>query len=484
MSDPSTVLVLDTQSPSPAHKYLDAPDRLVVVTDSPGLARHALSTMVVDVFVCDLSAQADFKSLATIAQVSSPNVRFLFTGAKLAETKAQQILQAAQAQGGFFPRPWNGIALRKAVADETLAGRRAAASGGALPPPADAGPAPAGGSASIRLSAGPGTKRIIRIGGTMRTPVPGKPGPARIVVGGAKAAAEPPKARGPQGPDPNLYEIVELLGRGGTGTVFHARDRFLGVDVALKVVNRELVEKPGVLESFKDEARITMQLSHRCILRLYGYQVYNGCHYIVMEQVRGRPLRDIILDVGALSTVTTCRILQQVGSALEYAHAHNVVHKDVKPENVYVTEAGELKVIDFGSAVLRNASQEDGYIVGTPEFMPPEQLRGEVVGPPADIYALTIMAYLMFMGCYPFPAGTTVDDLLQGVRPDFSALPEGLARVLSKGAAYEVSFRYQNVAEFVRDVVDACGCTEVCRDVFAPVAIQSAAEAVAAAGQG
>ena len=85
MSGPSTVLVLDTQSPSPAHKYLDASDRLVVVTDSPGLARHALSTMVVDVFVCDLSAQADFKSLATIAQVSSPNVRFLFTGAKLAD---------------------------------------------------------------------------------------------------------------------------------------------------------------------------------------------------------------------------------------------------------------------------------------------------------------------------------------------------------------------------------------------------------------
>ncbi len=91
------------------------------------------------------------------------------------------------------------------------------------------------------------------------------------------------------------------------------------------------------------------------------------------------------------------------------------------------------------------------------------------------------MAYLMFMGCYPFPAGTTVDDLLQGVRPDFSALPEGLARVLSKGAAYEVSFRYQNVAEFVRDVVDACGCTEVCRDVFAPVEIRSAAEAAAEA---
>lgn len=456
MSGPSTVLVLDTQNPSPAHKYLDAPDRLVVVTDSPGLARHALSTMVVAVFVCDLSAAADFKSLATIAQVSSPHVRFLFTGAKIAEPKAQQILQAAKARGSFFPRPWNGIALRKAVTDETHAGQRDAAAG--LPAPDAPAAAPAGG------------KRVIRVGG----------GQAALHARAARPAAPAPQPQGPQGPDPELYEVVELLGRGGTGTVFHARDKFLGIDVAIKVVNRELVAKPGVLESFKDEARITMQLSHRCILRLYGFHVHRGCHYIVMEQVRGKPLRDIILENGALSAATTCRILQQVGSALDYAHSHNVVHKDVKPENVYLTEAGELKVIDFGSAVLRDASQEEGYIVGTPEYMPPEQLRGEVVGPPADVYALAVMTYLMLMGCYPFPAGTTADDLLQGVRPDFSALPEPLAGVLAKGAAYEVSFRYQGVAEFVRDVVDACGCTELCRDVFAPVQIVSAAEAAAA----
>ncbi|MBR1836075.1 MAG: hypothetical protein IJ783_02195, partial [Kiritimatiellae bacterium] len=129
MSGPSTVVVLDAQANSPAHKYLDAPDRLVVLTDSPALARHALSTMSVAVFVCDLAAAADFKSLATIAQVASPNVRILFTGAKPAETKAQQLLQAAHARGGFFPRPWNGIALRKAVADETAAGERDAATG-------------------------------------------------------------------------------------------------------------------------------------------------------------------------------------------------------------------------------------------------------------------------------------------------------------------------------------------------------------------
>jgi NAD(P)-dependent dehydrogenase (short-subunit alcohol dehydrogenase family) len=102
VSAPSTVLVLDAQANSPAHKYLDAPDRLVVVTDSVALARHALSTMSVAVFVCDLAAQADFKSLATIAQVASPNVRILFTGAKPAETKARQILQAANARGSFF----------------------------------------------------------------------------------------------------------------------------------------------------------------------------------------------------------------------------------------------------------------------------------------------------------------------------------------------------------------------------------------------
>ena len=453
MSAPATVLVLDAAQAGPqAQKFVASPDRLVVATDSPALARHALSTMAVTVWICDLSAQADFRNLAAIGRMSSPGLRILFTGAALLSKRAHQMLQDCGVPGAFVPKPWNGIALRKAVADQIAAAQKATAAGEAAPP--QAAPAP-----------GPGGRPVIRIaaGATLRH------------AAGAPAAAPVP-AVAFQGPDPSHYEIVDVMGKGGTGTVFRARDRFLDIDVALKIVNRDLIEKPDVLASFKDEARITMQLSHRNILRLYGYQVYNGCHYLVMELVNGKTLRGVLVERGALSTPSACQILRHCAEALEYAHMHNVVHKDVKPENIYLTDACELKVIDFGSAVLNDARAEaEGVVVGTPEYMAPEQLRGDLVGPGADQYALAVTAYLMLVGCFPYPAETTTEDLLRGVRPDFSALPPELAAVFARATAEEPAFRYPSVTTFVDEVVRVCGCEEFVRNPYAPIVVESAA---------
>ena len=452
MSAPATVLVLDAQAASQARKFLESPDRIVVVVPTVALARHALSTMVVAACLLDLTApQADFRQLVSIARLTSPGARILLTGPAVMAPRARQLLDETRSRGAFIPRPWNGIALRKAVSEAVAESFRDSASGSV----AEADPA-----ASASPSGGPRIR--VRVGADGR-PVAAVPHPQ------ASEAAQP---QGIQGPDPNNYEVLDVLGRGGTGTVFRARDRFLDIDVAIKVINRDLLSKPDVLAAFKDEARITMQLSHRNILRLYSFRVYNGCFYIVMELVRGRPLRSVILENGALSTETTCRILHQCASALEYAHAHNVVHKDVKPENVYLTEAGELKVIDFGSAVLNDARAEaEGVIVGTPEYMSPEQLRGELVGPGADVYALAVMAYLMLVGCFPYPADTTVEDLLAGVRPDFSALPEALAAVMERATACDPADRYGTVTEFVSDLLQVCGCASVAADPYAPIVV-------------
>lgn len=278
------------------------------------------------------------------------------------------------------------------------------------------------------------------------------------------------------GPDPEHYELLETIGRGGTGTVFRARDRFLDIDVAVKVVDRALLDDPEVLAAFKDEARITMQLSHPNILRLYSFQSHDGCPYIVMELVRGESLREAIGRCGALSVRTVCQIVRQCADALGYAHVHNVVHKDVKPENVFIAETGELKVIDFGSAVLNDArANASGAVVGTPEYMAPEQLRGDIVGPGADIYALAVMAYLALVGVFPYPEGTTRAELLSGnVRPSFGVLPDVLAEVMEKATAPDPGSRYGTVTEFARDFARVCGFPEVFDDPAQPISVEAA----------
>jgi hypothetical protein len=420
-SAPATVVLLCGNPLQGPRKLLDAPGRIVVETRDPAMARHALTTMAVALFVCDLATEgADFAELAGAGLASNPGMRILFCGGRARESVARQLLADLGAEGGFFARPFNALVVRKLLTQKLDA---ALASGAGAARPAGA-----------------------------------------AAAGGAVPAAD--------NPDPEKYQILGVAGKGGTGTVYRALDRFLGIEVAVKIVNRDLLADPDVMTAFKDEARITMQLSHPNILRLYSFQENRGCPYIVMELVRGTSLREAILGNGALSTLTACQVLAQCASALGYAHMYNVVHKDVKPENIFIDEAGALKIIDFGAAVLNDIrAQASGDIVGTPEYMCPEQLRGDPVGPGADIYALGVMTYLMLVGCFPFPPDTTVDRLLAGLRPDFSALSPELAAVLARATAYDAAFRYDSVAEFAHDVMRACNCESVMFNPFAPIEI-------------
>jgi len=434
MSRSVTVLVLDTQPVSSLRKILDGSNWLVVTTSSLDLVRHALTTMIVGVWICDLNVEgANLKSLIAIAEYTSPGIKILFIGTKLAALKAKTLLSAGHGVG-FLPRPFPGVTLKKQVSDCVAA---------YLADPTR--------KTKSGFSVDASGKRILRVSGELET---------------YETRAS--------GPDPEQYALNALLGVGGTGTVFLARDLFLDIDVAIKVINPDILSDPAILDSLRDEARIAMQLSHRNIVRVYNFSAYNACYYIVMELVRGQPLRDVIVENGSLCVMTTCRILLACADGLEYAHANNVTHNDLKPENIFITDGGEVKIIDFGTATLKNKVKELTHIIGTPEYISPEQLRCEIPGPETDVYALGIITYLMLVGSFPFSADTTQEDFLNGVRPDFSDLPESVAQVLSRATAYDVASRYSSVTDFVADLVAVCGCQEVYTNRGEPIEIVSA----------
>lgn len=422
MAAPLTILVLDPQPTANVNvrQVLGDVDRLVVVVKTASLARHALQTMLVGVWICDITAPGvDFKSLFAIANCTNPMLRIIFTGPKTAKLKADNLIAAGRGSC-FVPRPWQAVELKKVVNDEI--------------------------QKYIELTSTTGGKKV-------------------VVKNNRSVSTEPENefvsermkpGKDMLGPDPTRYTLINLIGTGGTGSVFLARDKFLEMDVAIKVINPDLLSDPAVMASFKDEARITMQLSHTGILRFYNFSTYNGCYYMVMEVLHGKSLRDILAFNGPMDVESVLQVLLEAARPIDYVHSHNVIHKDLKPENIVITDAGEVKIIDFGTATLHNKIHENDVIVGTPEFMSPEQFRGDIVGPAGDIYALGIIAYMMFTGCFPFPVGTKLDDFFMGLRPSFTGVNSDVAAVLEKATNFEPEGRYSSATEFVYALASAC----------------------------
>lgn len=422
MAAPITILVLDPQPVSNIRQHIMEPDRIVVFVKTPSLARHALQTMLVGIWICDITTPGmDFKSLLAIANCTNPLLRVVFTGPKGAKVRADGLISAGKGSC-FIPRPLQPADLKKVVSEEIQKYLESNGKG-----KSSQNKAVVKSSKINTISSNNGDEEVgLQLGKDML------------------------------GPDPSRYTLLNLIGTGGTGSVFMARDKFLEMDVAIKVINPDLLSDPSVMAAFKDEARITMQLSHTGILRFYNFSTYNGCYYMVMEIIHGNSLRDVLASNGAMNAETVLQILYAIASPLDYVHSHNVVHKDLKPENIVITETGEVKIIDFGTATLHNKIHENDVIVGTPEFMSPEQLSGDIVGPQGDIYALGIIAYMMFTGCFPFPLGTKLDDFFNGLRPSFTGVNSEVAAVLEKATHVDIDSRYQTAIEFVNALAMAC----------------------------
>jgi len=210
----------------------------------------------------------------------------------------------------------------------------------------------------------------------------------------------------------NRYQITRVVGRGGMGMVYKARDRELAEDVAIKTLrSNAMSDDPTVVERFKTEIRLARRISHRNVVRTHDLGEHDGAYYVTMEYVEGITVRELIDMRGHLSVPSTLGIAQQLAASLEVAHGQGVIHRDIKPQNMLLDPDGVLKVMDFGIARLTEHTStltQAGMVIGTPAYMAPEQLLAEEVDARSDLYAVGVVLYECLTGVLPFEGASPI----------------------------------------------------------------------------
>ncbi len=257
------------------------------------------------------------------------------------------------------------------------------------------------------------------------------------------------------------YEIAEKLGAGGMAVVYRAQDTLLQRPVTVKVLRSELATDENVVKRFRREAQAAASLSHPNIVGVYDVGRQEDVHYIVMEYVPGKTLKEEIAERGPLPAEEAVRIARQIAEALRHAHAHRIIHRDVKPHNVLLTPEGRVKVTDFGiaGAATGTTVTYPGALLGTVYYFSPEQAQGRYGDERSDLYALGVVLYEMLTGQVPFEGESPVSVALKHIREAVRSpreinprVPPAAERVVMKAMAKEGERRYQTAAEMLRDL--------------------------------
>jgi len=252
------------------------------------------------------------------------------------------------------------------------------------------------------------------------------------------------------------YEIIEELGRGGMGNVYRVVDKKINEEIALKLLHPVIAAEEKTIERFKNELILARRITHKNVCRMYDLNEEEGTPYITMEYVRGEDLKSIIRMTGQLSVGRAISIAKQICEGLAEAHRLGVLHRDLKSRNIMVDKEGNARIMDFG--IARSLKAEgitgDGIMIGTPEYMSPEQTKGEETDERSDIYSLGVMIFEMLTGKLPFDGDTSLAIALkqQIEEPpdpqDFNAqIPDELSAVIRKCMEKEKEKRYQNTSE-------------------------------------
>jgi serine/threonine protein kinase len=261
------------------------------------------------------------------------------------------------------------------------------------------------------------------------------------------------------------YSILRRLGRGGMGEVYLAEQTSLKRKVAIKMLRPELAANPSLLRRFRAEAEAVAKLNHPNIVQIYGVGEQDGLHYMALEYVEGRNLRDYLSRKGPPDFPVCLAIMRQVAAALQCAHEAGFVHRDVKPENILLTRKGEAKVTDFGlTRCFTDQGQplnltQTGVTMGTPLYMSPEQVQGKATDHRSDIYSFGVTCFTLLTGTTPFSGSNPFEVALQHVqakppsladyRPD---LPAELDAMLQRMMAKEPAQRYDSFKDILREI--------------------------------
>ena len=245
------------------------------------------------------------------------------------------------------------------------------------------------------------------------------------------------------------WEIRAFLGRGGMGAVYRAHDRTLNEEIALKVIRPDLMETPETRDRFTSEIKLARRVSHQGVCRIHEYGEDGRQRFFTMELVEGRNLRDRIRDDGPLPPERAATVGAEIADALQAIHAAGIVHRDLKPLNVMMDSHGRVRLMDFGIAKGLASSTSPGtgagYVVGSPEYMSPEQARGRPVDARSDVYALGIVLYEMMTGAPPFRGSDPVTTLLMHVEeePALDGIPEPLRAIVARALAKDPEQRFR-----------------------------------------
>ena len=257
------------------------------------------------------------------------------------------------------------------------------------------------------------------------------------------------------------YEILEVIGKGGMATVYRAKCHVLNRMVAVKVLKEEFTTDEEFIRRFNIEAQSAAGLSHPNIVSIYDVGHEGNIYYIVMELIQGKTLKEIIAEDGALPWKWSVNIAIQIASALEAAHKNNIVHRDIKPHNIIITEDGVAKVTDFGiaKAVSNSTITAFGTTIGSVHYFSPEHARGGYTDAKSDLYSLGIVMYEMVTGRVPFDADTPVSIALKHMQEKAiepmklnPSIPVAVNQIIMKAMQKAPSARYQSATEMLKDL--------------------------------
>jgi eukaryotic-like serine/threonine-protein kinase len=335
------------------------------------------------------------------------------------------------------------------------AGLRAAAkgesSGSDIPLPAEN--EKAGESATIRPSGPDGSAGDVTFVDASPSSPSGKPRSSNISAN--REHLQPGDVLG------SRYEIWNVLGEGGMGTVYKALDREVDHLVALKLIRPAMAANSVILARFKQELLTARQVTHRNVIRIYDLSEVDGVKFITMEFVEGCDLRKLLLDEGKLAPERAVEIMRQVCLALEAAHSVGIIHRDLKPQNIMQEKQGRILVMDFGLArsLESGGMTQSGALLGTIEYMSPEQAMGSHLDGRSDIFSLGLIFYELLTGKMPYKADTAMASLLKRNQERAipaaeldTSIPKVLSDIVSKCLERDLSARYQNAKEILLDL--------------------------------